>query len=318
MNFLAVLPKNCHHQLMLPKKFVKKCLVKEFSEISTSVSLKGPSGQVWAVELIRKDDEMYLKEGWDVFVKEHNLKENDRLFMTYKSGAFAVLMLDSGNFCEKESSYFVRNCQGCQRSNGGLNQSQRADPKCSEEVESEPSIEISDRRNSTADDGRTEVSVMGNNSTDSEEEINQVSPLAIVSRRRTVCKKRNHLTYQQAVREGNRRGTPHFVVLMQPSHVSRTFFMAIPAETARKYLPRANIDISLKIDGRTWHAKYSYYGNRRSSGFRGAGLEKFVRDNKLEVGNACLFETTSSFSASSSRTPKNHITFNVSIFRNVM
>ncbi|XP_026382670.1 B3 domain-containing protein REM16-like isoform X2 [Papaver somniferum] len=386
MNFFTFLPKNYHHHL-LPKKFVKNCLMSEFPEIDGStVSLKGPSGQTWTVELKRKDEsKLYLKKGWEIFVKEHNLKENDALFFKYRSGGiFDVLMFDDGDFCEKESSYFVRNCQGCHRStNGGLNEGRRVEseprrynegeneprrykegenePRRSEEEESEPSIEIiepkrlryTDKPITISDEeqeedadretprllgrerepvcyGRrlpksvpgcqskaivrtTEVSFTGENSEDEETEVNQVSPLAIALQRRTVHAKEIHLPYKQAVREGKRRGTPHFVVLIQPSHVSGICFMVIPIKSARKYLPYGSDNISLKMNGKTWQAQYTYYG--RIAGFRGPGWKKFVLKNKLEVGNACLFEKTTS-SATSSRATSNSITFSVSIFRN--
>ncbi|KAI3914820.1 hypothetical protein MKW92_020853 [Papaver armeniacum] len=369
MNFFTFLSKNYHHYLKLPKKFVKN------SEIGGSiVSLKGPSGQTWTVELMRRgDSKLYLKRGWEIFVKEHNLKENDVLFFKYSSGVFDVLMLDDGDFCEKESSYFVRNCH--HSSSWGLNEGRRGEneprrykegenePRRSEEVESEPSIEItepkrlrytekpitiSDEEQEEEDADRetprllgrvpvcyqprlpksvpgckskalvrtTEVSVTGENSEGDEEmEVNQVSPLAIALQKRTVHAKEIHLPYKQAVREGKRRGTPHFVVLIQPSHVSGICFMVIPIKSARKYLPYGSDNISLKMNGKTWQAQYTYYG--RIAGFRGAGWKKFVLNNKLEVGNACLFEKTTS-SALSSRTPSNSITFSVSIFRNVV
>ncbi|KAI3953125.1 hypothetical protein MKW98_020320 [Papaver atlanticum] len=372
MIFFTFLPKNYHHHLKLPKKFVKNCLMSEFPEIDGStVSLKGPSGHSWTVELMRKDDsKLYLKKGWKIFVKEHNLKENDVLFFKYRSGFFDVLMFDDGDFCEKESSYFVRNCQGCHRStNVGLNERRRVEseprrynegenearryeegenePRRSDEVESEPSIEIiepkrlrytekpitiSDEEPEEEDADRetprllgrvpvcygrrlpksvpgcqskalvrtTEVSATGENSEgDEETEVNQVSPLAIALQRRTVHAKEIHLPYKQAVREGKRRGTPHFVVLIQPSHVSGVCFMVIPIKSARKYLPHGSDNISLKMNGKTWQAQFTYYG--RIAGFRGPGWKKF---------------TTSS--ALSSTTPSNSITFSVSIFRNVV
>ncbi|KAI3915021.1 hypothetical protein MKX01_039523 [Papaver californicum] len=226
VKFFTFLPKNYHHQLKLPKKFVKNCLMNEFSEIrsSSTVSLKGPSGQTWAVELMRNDDsKLYLKKGWEIFVKAHNLKENDVLFFKYRSGVFDVLMFDDENFCEKESSYFVRNCQGCcHRSNGGLNE--RLRPRRSEEVESEPSIEIIEPKrlrfrekpitindeDDEEEDADRETPRLPGRVPVLESEVNQVNPLEIALKRRTVRAKESHLPYKQAVREGKRRGTPHF------------------------------------------------------------------------------------------------------------
>ncbi|MCL7045048.1 hypothetical protein MKW94_015728 [Papaver nudicaule] len=264
-------------------------------------------------------------------------------------------MFDNGNFCEIESSYFVKNCQGCHRSNGGLNERRR--------VESEPSIEITEpkrqryRENSIpiSDDDeeeigdseapprllgrvpicnrrrstrlvrgckskaivrRTEVSVTDDNTKDSEAEINQVKPLAIVLERRSVARKETHLAYQQAVCEGKRRGRPHFVVRIQPSHVSGNFFMIIPAKSVKEYLPCEHQDVSLKVKDKTWQVRFFYYGEGRTSGFSRLGWQDFVRENNVEVGNACLFEASSS--SLTSKTSRNQLTFNVSIFRKMV
>ncbi|RZC68756.1 hypothetical protein C5167_032590 [Papaver somniferum] len=320
------------------------------------------------------DSTLYLKKGWEVFVKEHNLGENDALFFKYRSGGiFDVLMFDDGDFCKKESSYFVRNCQGCHMStNVRLNERRRVEseprlyyegeneprrfkgenkprrhkegenePTRSEEVESEPSIEIiepkrlrytdkpitiSDEEQEEEDADRETPRFLGRvpvcfgrrlpkSVPDEETEVNQVSPLAIALHKRTVHAKEIHLPYKQSIREGKHRGTPHFVVLIQPSHVSGICCMVIPIKSARKYLPNGSDNISLKMNGKTWQPQFTYYG--RIAGFRGPGWKKFVLKNKLEVGNACSFEKTTS-SALSSRTPSNSITLSVSIFRNVV
>ncbi|RZC62415.1 hypothetical protein C5167_024159 [Papaver somniferum] len=335
VHFFTTLSKNFPSQLKFPEKFVRKCLRKELSNIST-VSLRGPIGRIWTVELIRKgseddDDEkrLYLGKGWEIFVKEHHLKEGDVLFLKYKLGGsvFDVLVFDDENFCEKETSYFVRNCknEGCHRSNGRLNERKR--------VEREPYAEISEpkrlpkkvkgKRITSSDDededsgsktsrlpgrkGKVPASVKREQ--DSEEEESQVDRMALVLR--NGAPKVKGAAYPQALHEGTHKGKPHFVIAMKSTHVSSIFTMTVPVNFSTKNIPRATKFASLKVNGKTWLAEYVSFGACKSSGFRGRGWRDFVRSNKLKVGDVCLFETTSS---SSSKTSKKSINLDVTIF----
>ncbi|MCL7036430.1 hypothetical protein MKW94_005805 [Papaver nudicaule] len=327
VHFFTILSENFRSQLVFPERFVKNCLREELSDISI-VSLRGPSGQTWTVKLMRHgsddDDILYLGKGWEIFVKDHNLKENDLLFLKYKLGGsvFDVLMFDDENFCEKESSYFVRNCknEGCHTSNG-LNGRKRR-------VEREPSMEIVEpkrlhykvKRISISDDevedscsetsrlpGRKGKALASDKRReDSEAEDSQVNPRALVLRKGPPNEKDD--AFQQAIREGKRRGRPHFAVLMKTTHVARICSMTVPVNFSRNHIPLGTASVSLKLNGKKWSAGYGSYGPNKSSGFRGWGWRDFVRSNKLKVGDVCLFETTS-------KTSKKSVILNASIFR---
>ena len=91
----------------LPKAFSDN-LKKKLPE---NVTLKGPSGVVWNIGLTTRDDTVYFTDGWQRFVKDHSLKENDFLLFKYNGESlFEVLIFDGDNFCEKATSYFVGKC----------------------------------------------------------------------------------------------------------------------------------------------------------------------------------------------------------------
>ncbi|KAI3957014.1 hypothetical protein MKW92_023325 [Papaver armeniacum] len=132
VHFFSVLANNFRYQLKFPKKLVNKCLVNELSEISV-VTLKGPSGRTWTVQLVKYgSDELYLKKGWEVFVQEHKLKENDVLLFKYHLGTsvFDVLMFDEANFVRK----IAKNEASHRSSKEWLNESKR--------VEREPWVDV--------------------------------------------------------------------------------------------------------------------------------------------------------------------------------
>jgi hypothetical protein len=81
------------------------------NKLLENVTLKGPSGSTWQVELTTDDNTMFFKHGWEEFVKDHFLEEKDLLIFKYNGESyFDVLIFDGQSFCEKAASYFVRKC----------------------------------------------------------------------------------------------------------------------------------------------------------------------------------------------------------------
>ena len=101
----------------IPKKFVDNLKKK----LPQSVTLKGPSGLTWDVELKTIDDTLFFNHGWQEFVKDHSLEETDLLVFRYNGWSqFDVLIFDGKNLCEKGASYFVRKCGPTEHDNGCL------------------------------------------------------------------------------------------------------------------------------------------------------------------------------------------------------
>lgn len=120
----------------LPKTFSDN-LKKKLPE---NVSLKGPGGVVWNIGLTTRDDTLYFTHGWQQFVKDHSLKENDFLVFKYNGESmFDVLMFDGENFCEKVSAYFVRKCRHAHTDLGAGCSSKRRDMDNSVEEVDTPS-----------------------------------------------------------------------------------------------------------------------------------------------------------------------------------
>jgi len=84
------------------------------------VTLKSPSGVTYNVG-VEEDDEktMAFRFGWDKFVKDHSLEENDLLvFKFHGVSEFEVLVFDGQTLCEKPTSYFVRKCGHAEKTKG--------------------------------------------------------------------------------------------------------------------------------------------------------------------------------------------------------
>ncbi|XP_034891263.1 B3 domain-containing transcription factor VRN1 isoform X3 [Populus alba] len=82
---------------------------------------------------------------------------------------------------------------------------------------------------------------------------------------------------------------PFFKVAMSPSYVHTGYKLSVPSSFARKYFTKNKGNVSLCVtDGRTWPVKYH---NRTKYGVIFChGWRAFAKDNKLAVGDFCVFE----------------------------
>ncbi|CAL5205969.1 unnamed protein product [Lathyrus oleraceus] len=119
IHFTQFLHNDFQQQLALPKTFSKNVKKK----LPENVTLKSHSGVVWNIGLTTRDDFVYFTNGWQRFVKDHSLKENDFLVFKYNGKShFEVLIFDGECFCEKAASYFVGKCGDAQTATGGEEQ----------------------------------------------------------------------------------------------------------------------------------------------------------------------------------------------------
>lgn len=78
-HFTLLLRNDFHQHLAIPKTFSDD----PKNKLPINVSLKGPSGAIWNIGLTTKDDTLYFTQGWQQFVNDHSLKENDFLVFKY-------------------------------------------------------------------------------------------------------------------------------------------------------------------------------------------------------------------------------------------
>ncbi|KAL0913472.1 hypothetical protein M5K25_016935 [Dendrobium thyrsiflorum] len=83
--------------------------------------------------------------------------------------------------------------------------------------------------------------------------------------------------------------SPYFIRLMRYSAVNANFFMSIPAVFTTEHLSHKPEKITLhNPQGEKWDVICVYYCT--SCGFRGETWKKFVQENYLKKGDACVFE----------------------------
>ncbi|KAF6177079.1 hypothetical protein GIB67_015954 [Kingdonia uniflora] len=98
-SFFKVLVGDFSKQLSIPSAFIKhfngKLLRKSF--------LRGPTGKSWPISMKKVNDDLFIHEGWQAFVRDHSLEIGDFLVFRYSGNSkFSVKMYDR-TCCEKMS-----------------------------------------------------------------------------------------------------------------------------------------------------------------------------------------------------------------------
>ncbi|KAK8674022.1 hypothetical protein V6N13_112328 [Hibiscus sabdariffa] len=84
---------------------------------------------------------------------------------------------------------------------------------------------------------------------------------------------------------------PVFMVVMRPSSVCYRYNMVVPSNFVMRFLTRHACNLTLcNSAGKTWSVKYRNAENKRSPAVLYGGWRAFVEDNRLKVGDICVFE----------------------------
>ncbi|KAJ6337881.1 hypothetical protein OIU76_007539 [Salix suchowensis] len=115
IQFSQFLHSRFDQRLAIPKIFTRHLGRK----LPDTVNLKGPSGSAWKVGLTTYNNTLFFNHGWQEFVKDHALEENDFLIFKYNGESnFDVLMFNMQSMYEKVASYFVKKYESTERGNG--------------------------------------------------------------------------------------------------------------------------------------------------------------------------------------------------------
>ncbi|KAK9270750.1 hypothetical protein L1049_026333 [Liquidambar formosana] len=110
-------PNSSSERLKIPFKFIKHL----GGTTSGSVSLTGPSGKTWHVDLIQQNDSLYFHDGWPEFVRDHFIECGDALVFRYDGNfQFTVQVFDQ-SACEKEAAFHAE----CTQNSSNIDKSMR-------------------------------------------------------------------------------------------------------------------------------------------------------------------------------------------------
>ncbi|MCL7033074.1 hypothetical protein MKW94_010526 [Papaver nudicaule] len=233
-------------------------------EESNRAILEGPSGSQWPVKLCKTEKGTFMQDGWQDFVRYYSLWDNEFLIFRYDGNMnFNVVILHKSG-CEREYAFPMKN-----RMVGRWSRKR------------DGSTEISSARVCQRDSGIEAVA----DKRIKREDIPMLIPLDSESREKKIIEDKKAELKKLA--ESFSSIHPYFTAQMVLTNVIRNFVLNIQREFAKKYLPSTNAKIFLRNPrGKCFTVNFI---NDKRYYFAG-GWSAFVRENKLKLGDICVFE----------------------------
>ncbi|GKV04716.1 hypothetical protein SLEP1_g16832 [Rubroshorea leprosula] len=264
IHFISHLYGDFQKHLAIPRKFA--CKLKK--KLPESVVLRGPGGFMWNVRLSMEGDTLYFNDGWQDFVIDHSLQENDTLLFEYnRESRFDVFLFEQSSSCEIESSYFVKRCLDVDATDESRDQTKRKNREV---------IQIDD-------DAEKEQKTARNK---------RVSYVRYLSNRRPVTKEEKDTTLQQARAAAN---PDSVVVVLQPKHVYVKFTMGFSHKWMGKHISSDDKFLILRMMEKMWRISLTHVQILDSwmlifglENFE-LGWENFALGNYLEESDVCVF-----------------------------
>lgn len=298
------------HRLKIPDRFV--CRMEGWTY--GSVLVTGPSGNVWTVQLIKQDDDLFLHHGWSTFVGDHQLECGDLLVFRYEGDLRFTVQVFDKDACEKETAFLSE----CSQNSCDIHHSkgQKRDPKENSSldivVDGVPRM-----RGGTNENPELELGVVGkeqsrcevvrpismfreNEETSKACSANEDEEAGIMYRS---GKEDDHFILsgvslsnvsakdEKKVAQSFTSSFPYFVRIMKSFNVSGSYTLNIPYQFSMAHLPNCKIKIILhNLKGEHWTVNSVPTTRVHTSHTLCGGWMAFVRGNNIKVGDVCVFE----------------------------
>ncbi|KAH0716822.1 hypothetical protein KY290_013077 [Solanum tuberosum] len=284
-------------RLRIPKGFVKRCC----NNILNPVYLEIPSGQVWEVEVQHSQGQIWLTKGWQDFCDYYSISCGHFLMFGYNARSHFNVTIFDLSAAEIEYPYSLRTFH-CHETHHApetdLSESnysvdilediprrqklkEKVPDMIDHSVENLGDGQFSKRKRHEDDVASPSFTREGQNC-----RIHKQESKSVYDQNKTVMDKESTTAYQQA--KTFKSKNPFIIVFMQPSYVSAPFNLSIASKFARKYFLENDGSLVLRVPGSgSWSVKCTI-GTANAK--VGSGWKAFVLENKLKVGDVCVFE----------------------------
>ncbi|XVE93294.1 hypothetical protein REPUB_Repub01dG0178500 [Reevesia pubescens] len=251
---------NASLSLRIPQHFVRNHLPEE---IPSKAVLKGPSGDYWNITMWQKKGNIIMQHGWHQFYQDHSLGNNELLLFRYNGNmCFDVQIFDQSGV-ERKNVLITRKHQ-------------------------DSNAEIKEEEIDTIDVGETgaQVETSRQGKRKSKEETNSGS----CSRKQQIPapagRKCNGKLCKAA--EDFTSKFPHYKHCLTKSNVDHPFILHIPSSFVRANLPKTRTKFTFRTSKqKSWEVAILYSETNK---IFSEGWCEFARDNKLKMGDCCVFE----------------------------
>ncbi|KAG4953493.1 hypothetical protein AAZX31_14G076600 [Glycine max] len=310
------------HRLRLPDGFV--CYME--GRAYGSVSLTGPSGNIWTVQLIKQDNDLFFHHGWSTFVVDHRLECGELLVFRYEGHLHFTVQIFDKDACEKEAAFHSEcsqsssdfdNIKGQKRDRkensslhivvDGVPKKMRGSTNENQELELgvgkelllydvvRPISMFRENEETSKTCSANDVPVpfhMENSNEDEEADILYRSGNDdhhyILS---GVSLSNVSAHDEKKVAQSFISSFPYFVRIMKSFNVSGSYTLNIPYQFSMAHLPNCKIKIILhNLKGEHWTVNSVPTTRVHTSHTLCGGWMAFIRGNNIKVGDICIFE----------------------------
>ncbi|OMO84145.1 hypothetical protein COLO4_22201 [Corchorus olitorius] len=228
-------------KLEIPIDFIRKY----GNGISSPALLRVPSGEVWKIDLSKRDGKVWLKNGFQKFAKHYSLERGQFVVFRYQGNSkFHVAILDRS---ATEIKYPYTTSSNYHEEVKGIPEESESDDNIGiiEEIPPAPSRKLREKLQVPCPRPRKKM-----RSTDPAMKVDES--------KKTLRAREKFLAHHRAA-EAFQSENPFFIRVMQPSYVglTRSCKVGLPAEFVREHLMKGDCAITLYIsdDGKTWPVK---------------------------------------------------------------
>ncbi|KAI0504830.1 hypothetical protein KFK09_015783 [Dendrobium nobile] len=294
LHFMKVMDGDFTLKMEFPQKFVKNFRV----ELIDVVALEAPSGILWEIGLCKEQDRLYFNGGWKKFIEANGIEKGYILVFDYAGDSmFQVRIFDSTG-CVKAASNQINNPRAKQKmvdqtwQNFQRTHSSKVAcndyPMLHEQTTDSGSasgirfIEEEHGMDKFKDDGRLGSSKI------CKKEYSEVQPYSTSETKLSLRNSKDIVNILEQ-KFASKRGNWSFVKLITRSNITSDPFMAIPIKFVSIHFPRKPFGITVcNQSKKKWYVNCSWRSS--SWGFQGKSMAKLVHENKIQKGDACVFE----------------------------
>ncbi|KAJ4836450.1 hypothetical protein Tsubulata_023089 [Turnera subulata] len=242
-------------KLRMPEKFA----MKYGGELSDIACIYDPDGIAWEMRLTKSSNQIWFDGGWQEFVENYSIRSGHLLVFRYEgSSTFRVRIFDMTS-CEIDYPSF-----------DGGNEHQIDDDDDDDSVEVIGSITYPN-----ASPGKSKKSQIS-----SEKKLH-----GSLASQGTQESKRSTIPAARMLKSAH----PYITITMKSYYINNGYLHLSRPFAAAHLLPSKSVKLQAG-DGREWSVR-AVMGEKRMT--LTTGWKDFVRENKLEVGDVCVFEVIS-------------------------
>ncbi|KAI3465380.1 hypothetical protein Pfo_022043 [Paulownia fortunei] len=306
-------PSLCSERLNIPCNFVKYM---EGRAPGTAL-LVGPSGNNWYADLILLDNGLFLNDGWADFVGDHFLEQGDSIVFRYDGDLHFTVQIFDRSMCEKEAAFTAESSQDLSKYDSNMMKKRDRErsalldsiiegvPKKMRCSQMHSESMCNDHENITNAVNAEEWMQQADCNSNMKNAVTVAVPLTAVPHDNPDPSVRNRTTKldmllsaseAERIAQSFSSPFPNFLKVMKRFNISGSYTLNVPYQFATEHLPKCKVKIVLRnLKGDNWTVNSIPTTKVQTSHTFCGGWLSFVRDNKVDIGDICIFELVRKF-----------------------